>query len=410
MEYSKETRIEKEDMLIHYWQMPKNVFISLKPEFHDKICIKIQDKLDNYHKNCFYRILECPKWHAQRLFTGINRMTIAELETLRKFSEISEEEVELNIETIGSHENSTIIKNPKLPFQMKDLVYVASHLMFDGSYRDKKGCYFYAYEPSLVEYHKKRLSVLGNIPINLIVHENQLYLSYTIGYIAKRILEIETFKSTKTYLSKKLKKLCKASKEITDEIIKALIIDEGAVTDKIEIELANERLIEDIREVTQKYYDLNELSTRTRKINFKNNPKWTRVSSVWKIGFSANCFKELNKSIQPLPIHYKKDNLIALVARQSRGYNQKKMLETKKLIVKSLLDCPKTIDELAKQFLVKETTIRAHLKGHPTYTKSLVGQGIVNKIEEKILRRGGYAKVGVYGIIDMNKANEFLNK
>jgi len=35
--------------------------------------------------------------------------------------------------------------------------------------------------------------------------------------------------------------------------------------------------------------------------------------------------------------------------------------------------------------------------------------GIVDKINEKLLRRGGYAKVGIYGIVDINKAKEFLN-
>ncbi len=36
--------------------------------------------------------------------------------------------------------------------------------------------------------------------------------------------------------------------------------------------------------------------------------------------------------------------------------------------------------------------------------------GIVDKIDEKILKRGGYAKVGIYGIKDIDKANEFLDE
>ena len=111
-----------------------------------------------------------------------------------------------------------------------------------------------------------------------------------------------------------------------------------------------------------------------------------------------------------MPIKYKSENLEFLFKRQTKGSNQRIIGETKKLIVKSLLEYPKTMEELAKELFVKQTTIRAHLKGHPTYNKSLTGLGIVDKIDEKLLRRGGYSKVGIYGICDINKARKFINE
>lgn len=397
------------NLLVHYWELPEGFFISLKSNFHERLCGEVQNRLKNNKKNCFHKLLNCSKWHAQRLFTQFTRLTIIELEKLREFVDITKEEVEQNIETLGCHENRTIIKNPKLPFQIKDLVYVASHLIFDGSYRDKRGCYFYAYEPSLVEYHKKRLSELGEVPINFIEKENQLYFSYTVGFIAKKVLEIETFKSTQTYLSKKMKNLAKENKFLADEIIKASIIDEGRVDDKIEIELANQRLVNDIYDIANQFYKLTKVTSRTRDIDFKTKSEWTYNSTVWKINFSADSFKDMLNSLSPLPIVYKQENLGFLSKRQSRDYNQRKMYETKKLIVRSLMKNPKTIEDLAKELLVKQTTIRAHFKGHPTYSDDLLSLGIIEKVDEKLLRRGGYAKADVYGIKDTNKATEFLN-
>lgn len=398
---------DDEYLLVHYWQLPEDIFINLKSDFHNKLCETIQIKQKN-KKNCFYKILDCPKWHAQRLFTQFTRLTIKELEKLRKFADVTKDETEKNIADIGCHEDGTIIKNLKLPFQMKDLFYVASHLMFDGSYRNKKGCYFYAYESSLVEYHKKRLNAFGDVPINLIEGENQLYFSYTIGYIVSKILEIETFKSTKCFLSGKMKELAKENKELVDEIVKAMIVDEGDVEDKIEAELANQRFVNDLYEIINPYYKLTKITTRTRNIDFKIKPEWNYNSTVWKIGFSAASFQDLYKSIF-LPIDYKQENLEFLNKRQTKNWNQRKVGETRKMIVKSLLESPKTMDELAKELLVKQTTIRAHLKGHPTIKNPLVKLGIVGKVDEKILRRGGYCKVGIYGIMNINKAKEFLN-
>jgi len=390
-----------EILLIHYWQLPEDLFVSLKDNFHKRFCLKIKEKTNYNFKNCFHRILYCPKWHAQRLFTKYTRFTIKELEVLRKFAEISEQEVEKEIESLGNHEDGAIIKNPNLPFHSKDIFYVASHLIFDGSFRFKHGCYFYAYEDSLVEYHKKRLLAFGEVPINLIKRENHLYFSYTIGYIVSKVLDIETFKSTKCYLSKRFKELAKENKILVDEVVKALIIDEGAVEDKIEVELSNKQLVEDLYEIINFYYELTKITTRTREFCFKLNPKWIYISNVWKIGFSASSFKNLFLSISPLPIDYKQENLEFLYKVKTCGWKQRKHHgETRRLIVLSLLNKPKTLSELAKELCMKQTTISAYIKKLP----------VITKVNEKILRRGGYSRVNVFGIRDISNAQEFLSK
>ncbi len=401
----------KEDLEVHYWQFPEELFISLNDEFHKDFCNKIQIKLNSKLKNCFYKILNCKKYHAQRLFNKEIRFTIREIEILRKFIETPKEELENNIEAIGNHEDGTIVKNPKLPFHMKNLFYVASHLFFDGSFRFKKGCYFYTYEDSLTIYHKQRLSEFGDVPINLIEKENQLYFSYTIAFIAAKILDIGDFKSITSFLSEKMKKLAKKYKVLSDEIIKALIVDEGSVEDKIKIELNNKKLIEDIHEVLSEHYKLRPISSRTRyKSLEKNKSQYNEVSTSWKLKIDSDSIIDLYNSISPLPIEYKQEAFKSLYERKQRIWYQRPTGETKKLIVKSLITKPKSVLELAKELNVRNGTIIFHLKGHPSFSESLIKLGIVDVVNKIELRRGGYTNVDIFGIVDRKKAQIFLEK
>jgi DNA-binding transcriptional ArsR family regulator len=208
-------------------------------------------------------------------------------------------------------------------------------------------------------------------------------------------------------LSNKFKLLAKENKVLTDEIIKALIVDEGWIEDKIKVELANKELVKGLYEIISHHYMLAKLISRERhNISFKG--LWNHDLSVWGFEFSAKSFQDLHKSISPLPIDYKQEALDFLYERQTRGYNQRKSNETKKLIIRSLLENSKTIGELAKELLVKQTTIRAHLKGHPSYREALIKLGIADRIGEKILRRGGFTRVGIYGIKNKKKAIDYL--
>ncbi len=390
--------MKQNPFLIHYWQLPKELYISLKDDFHKRLCTIIQGKTKCKYKHCFHIILKCPKWKAKRLFNKKVRFTIAKLELLRKFIGISQEQVEKNLETLGNQEDGTIIRNPKLPFHLKDIFYVASHLMFDGSFRFKKGCYFYSYEETLTEYHKKRLNDFGKVPINLIKNENQLYFSYTIGYISAKILEMDSFKSKTCILSEKFKSLTKKYKEFTDEVVKALIIDEGSIEEKIKIELANKKLVEDLYNIIKMHYGLTKLFSRKRyNITFKGG-LWKHDLSVWGISFSAKSFISLYKSLSPLPIDYKQEALEFLYKLQTKDLHHRRHRETKKLIILSLLKQPKTISELAKELCIRQRGVSAHINDLP----------MISKIDERILRRGGFTRVNVFGIKDLKQAKNFL--
>jgi len=400
--------LDEKKLEVHYWELPKDVFVSLNKEFHDRLCRLAQIKANYNFKNCFHKILNCPKWHAQRLYNQEIRFTIKELTTLSNILHISPYKIEKNIEAIGNQEDGTIIKNPNFPFKLKDLFYVASHLFFDGSFRYKRGCYFYVYEDDLLEYHKKRLNNFGEVPMNLIKKENQLYFSYTIGFIVKCFLEIDNFKSTSCYLSEKFKYFAKKYKILTDEIIKAMIVDEGAVEDKIKIELANERLTKELYDIISEYYRLNKLAFRERNIYFKNNPEWDHKLKCWKIEFSSESFENLYNSLSPLPIGYKERAFKLLHRRKIRGWYKRKPGETKKMVIRSLLSKPKSIFELADELCIKNGTILSHIYGHPTYSTPLMELDLIKKVKIKELKRGGYTKVDIYGILNIKHAKEFI--
>ncbi len=392
------------DLLVHYWQLPDDIFVYLKDDFHNKLCYKIQSLTKCYRKNCFYKVLNCPKWKAQRLFTKYNRIRLFDLEKLRSFAEINKEEVERNIESIGNYEDGTIIRNPNLPFYMKDIFYVASHLMFDGNYRPKNGCYLLCFGDGLFEYHTERLKIFGDVPTNYIEKEHQLYFSYTIGYICSKLLEIPDFRSMKVFLSDKLKNLCKDNKILLDEFVKAMITDEGAIDDRIRVELGNnEKFIRDIYEVVSFYYELNKIYSRERIIGFENNTKYIRNTKSWRIEFNHSSYILLYISISPLPISYKQENLTLLQKRNKKIWYKRKSNETKKLIVGSLLNKSKSVSDLAKELTISNGAVINHLKGHPTYSDSLIKLKIVDKVEERILNKGGYTKANIYGIIDQEK-------
>lgn len=269
--------------------------------------------------------------------------------------------------------------------------------MFDGCFRPKKGAYFYSYEDSLTEYHKKRLSKFGEVPINFIEKENQLYFSYTIGYIAAKILKIEDFRSKECVLSDKFKLLAKENKILTDEVIKALIIDEGAIEDKIKVELANQKLVEDLYEIISDHYKLTKLFSRIRyNISFKG--LWDYDSHVWGFGFSAESIKDLYNYISLSPIDYKQEAIGFLAKLQNKNYFHRKHGETKKLITTSLLKKPKTFFELSRELELRQTSVSSHVRKLP----------FIMKVDERILRRGGFARVNVHGIKNVQEAQNFL--
>ena len=114
--------------------------------------------------------------------------------------------------------------------------------------------------------------------------------------------------------------------------------------------------------------------------------------------FSAESFKDLHNSISLSPIDYKQEAIEFLAKLQNKNYFHRKHGETKKLITASLLKEPKTFFELSRELNIRQTSVSSHIRRLP----------FILKVDEKILRRGGFARVNVHGIKDIEEAQNFL--
>lgn len=399
---------------IHFNDLPEGILIELEPEFCKKFCRTILNIEGLKSKLSFGEVTDIKGWKAARLFNSENRFPVKLLETLRRKyflnnTKFSIENIEMNIKSIGMHsDNYNRIYNPNLPFDIKDLTYVWAHLVFDGCGRPK-GSYFMAPQDELLEYHKNRLQAFGKISINFNEKGKQLYVPWTLVYIVKEIFQVNSFKSLEARVPKILKELAMKNKEIANEIIKAAIIDEGWIEDKISFAISNEKLCRDVWEITKPHYEVGRFPEKPRirrGITNKRLPEWR-----WII--LSKSMKDFYDNIS-FPLSHKQERLEFVVKRQSRRWYKRKPNETKKLITKSLLKSPKTIKELTFELNVRTTSILnlingIHCKSQNTDgLKDLGVVGILHYRRNPIGKRTG--KFPVYGIINKEKSLIFLGK
>ena len=171
-----------------------------------------------------------------------------------------------------------------------------------------------------------------------------------------------------------------------------MLIDEGAIEEKIEVELCNKKLIEDLYSILKDHYILRPISTRKRFSGYH----WDRgdLSESWNLNFSIKSCSLLYKSISPLSIVYKEKNLQLLFKLKERKYtfNSKQIKED---IIKTLSESPKTIEEIAQSTIMHRSLIRKYLYGKVNGS-NLLELGIIEKCGEKILRKGGFTRAPIF--------------
>lgn len=391
--------------------MPDGILIELKPEFCKDFCRTILEMEGLSTKLDFGKILGIPGWKGARLFNSDNRFPVKALEKLRMryFSgsdKFSIENIERNIISIGTHADKRVY-NPIFPFKLFDLVYIYSHLIFDGS-ASFKCSYFMAPQNELLLYHKKRLQALGNVHTNFIEKEKQLYIPWVITFIVKDILEVNSFKSLEAKIPNDLKRLAMKNKKIANEIIKAAIIDEGWIEDRIGFSISNGELCRDIWEIANSHYEVGRFPIKPReRVGITNK---TLLDYTWR--FSSKSVKDICKNII-FPLSFKQKALEFIVQRQSRGWYKRKPNKTRKLMIKSLLESPKSTMELACELNIRSTSVSNLINGVHQKTQNTDGLselGIVRFYKFRKNKKGERTgKSKVYKISDKCKAYKFLN-
>ncbi|MBL7206286.1 MAG: hypothetical protein ISS36_01665 [Candidatus Aenigmarchaeota archaeon] len=396
----------------HFNDLPEGVLIELRPDFCSRFCKAILNKEHLKSKLSFGRVIGIEDWKGARLFNSRNRFPVKLLESLRKkyFIEdimFSIRNIEKNIISIGTHADKRIYY-PRFPFMLKDLVYVYSHLIFDGSARPK-GCYFMAPQNELLEYHNNRLQNFGMVQTNFMDNDKQLYFPWVIGFIVNEIFQVNSFKSMEARIPENLKGLAIKDQNIANEIIKSAIVDEGWVGDRIGFSLSNGELCKDVWEIAKAHYNVGRFpeNPRIRKgITNKKLLEW-----AWK--FSSKSIKNLHKNIE-FPLSYKQKAVEFIVKRQSRGWYKRKPNETKKLIIKSLLDDPKSITDLAFELNIRATSVSNLINGVHSgdqNTDGLIDKGIITFVGFRKNKKGERTgKSKIYTIADEMQAKYFLNK
>lgn len=399
----------------HFNDLPSGVLIELNPDVRRHLCKTAISVCKYKSKGDLGKILNIPSWKARRLINCENRFPVQWLEKLMRICAskfrvgFSVEMVEKNIKSIGLHsDNRFRIYNPTLPFKLKDLVYVWSHLVFDGSATPKSGSYFMVPQHELLKYHENKLQVFGDVPTNLIEKEKQLYIPWTLVYIVIEIFKPNSFRSLDARVPNMIKNLAIKFKEIADEIIKAALIDEGWIYDKINFGIANEKLSRDVWEITKAHYKVGRFPTKPRtRIGISG-----KCLNDWKWTISNKSADGLFNSIKPLPIPYKNETLNFIIRRHNRSWYKRKPGETKSLIIKSLLRSPKTSKELAFELDIMISSISNLINGVHSRSQNTTGLkelGIIGIIGHKNHPACGAAgRSLVYGIIDKKKANNFL--
>lgn len=391
----------------HFNDLPEDIYVELDAYFHEKLFRTAISSLGFKAKTSLGKIFDTYDTQALRLWSQETRLTIAQLKKLQEITKFNIEEIEKSITSLGIRsDNKKRIYDPKLPFLLKDLVYVYSHLVFDGCGRPK-GSYFMAAEKELLDYHKSRLNSIGEIKINFNKKEKQLYLPWTLVYIVQQIFQVESFKSMKAEMPEKLKELAISNKEATNEIIKAAIIDEGWIEDKISFAISNENLCRDVWEITKAHYEVGRFPEKPReRIGITGKKvleyRWIILSKSMK-----NFYENIK-----LPLSHKQERLEFAVKRQTREWYKRKPNETKKLIIESLMKSPKSIKELSFELNVRTTSILNLINGvHcPTQnTNGLKDLEIIGILEYRRNTKGERTgKFPIYYIVDEKKGEDFI--
>ncbi len=391
----------------HFNDLPGDIYVELDREFREILLKTAVSSIGLSKKSDVAKVLNTYYEQAQKIWKEETRLTINQLEYLRKLCNFTIEEVEKAIKSLGIRsDNKKRIYDPKLPFSIKDFVYVYSHLVFDGCV-SKRYSYFLAYEKELLDYHVVRLKNFGRVDNKFFEKDKQLYIPHVIIHIIRNTFGPNSFKSLEAKIPKELKELATRDIEIANEIIKAAITDDGWIEDRISFSVANEHLSKDVWEIAKAHYDVGKFPDKPReRIGISGKP-----AIEWKWSILSSSMKKISENIK-FPLSHKQERLEFAIRRQNRQWYKRKPKETRKLLIKSLLEKPKSTKELCFELNIRSTSILNLINGihcNSQNTKGLKELGIVDILEYRTNTPGERTgKFQIYFVKDKEVAQKFM--
>ena len=384
----------KTGRIFHIWDLPKDlIWIDLEDDFRKELIDKAKEvaggeiKLAQYLKVKKHNIFNWRRGRSYWKNVVTRRLVplkyILILCSLINDSKFSRLELEKNILAFNGPGNGRLIKN-KFPWKEDErIIRILFHLLGDGFASDfgkynEKGKnnglpYYRNTKKELLEEFKNDLSFFGEVPTNLNI--DMLQFPKVISYVLKYLYEVEFT----TYTGSVPKIVFNLPKEIVAQGIKAFADDEGSVDDsRIRIFSFNKKMLSQIRLLMISKFpeigiiNLGDIVSYTTNLE---NKKYKSYKFSINSGGLGEYYKQIGFS------HKRKKNLLEnWIKRKNRGWNRRAKNITKLLILKSLINEPKTSIEISCEVNVSATSVMAHMQGNSNGIKSLAKAKLVKNI------------------------------
>ncbi len=350
---------------------PRDTYILLNTEARDLLFGYLKNKFGSLRNAGLHLGLpgaELYAWHkgvskkSKQSAKIVNRyISLPRLKILCESTNVTLNSLQSSIKAIKASSRGGLIKNPVLPLQIKPETFsILGHLIGDG-YGGEKGnaCYINKSKEAIDNFIAKLKLSFGDVEYTTMPKHYRVIVPKVVPKILKQYFEIEDFRTGKARLSQKL---LNSPNDCLIEFLKALIIDEGRVSDSgIYLEFSPRALLVD---------DLKKICS---KLGYRYlNGKYFIISS--------KCFPKIAEDMRDLVIPKKQQILLNFFKRKERKWYNKEKGETKKEILTLLAKKSMTVEELASVLNIKRESVRLQLKGYNlnnNYIKGLLDQGLV---------------------------------
>ncbi|MBL7170304.1 MAG: ArsR family transcriptional regulator [Candidatus Aenigmarchaeota archaeon] len=274
--------------------------------------------------------------------------------------QISIEDIEKNIEAIKARGPGNLIKNPNLPLvEDERIVRIIVHLIGDGFAKSTNTQFYRNTDENLKKEFMKDLEVFGQVEAR--EKDTFVFFPICITHILKKIYNVDFMSKT----ARIPKFLFQSPESFISSAIRAFADDEGCVSDNgLTLYSCNKPLLDDFKKLIKENFPTFAIVTEYSR----ERPNTTEHSFT----INQKSLVEFNRLIGFSHLK-KKEDVEFYLRKRKRNWNHRNKWETKNLILKSLLESPKTTKKLAKELMVSLSMISNHINGYKKRGKHVVG-------------------------------------
>ena len=355
----------------HITDFPQKLFILLKKDFREKLIdLSIENvggkrKLGEYLK--IKKLHTINRWRKASIDRGNGWVTpqfmpLSRLLILQKLvsKQISIKDIEKNIESIKARGPGNLIKNPNLPLvEDERIVRIIVHLIGDGFAKSANTQFYRNTDENLRREFIDDLGVFGGVEIK--EKDTFVFFPICITHILKKIYNVDFMSKT----ARVPEFIFQAPESLVSSAIRAFADDEGCVSDRgMTLYSSNKSLLEDFKKLIKDTFPSLKITTEYSREGHNT------IEHSFVI--NQKSLEDFNRLIGTSHSK-KKEDILFYLHKQERDWNHRYKWKTKILILKSLLESPKTTKKLAKELLMNLSMISSHINGYKKRGKHVVG-------------------------------------